>query len=445
MNLNFFFGGNFMTKRKLVLGVTAIALSTAAVSMTAIALAKKDYLVKSTQQEDYQNTLVFNASNMTSGSGSVTINGNTFNYTGVTVSNNQLSFSAGSTLVFDGESGSSMSASGMVGGSFKSLTLTSIGACEFTFTLNGVTGLIAEAEDGETITHYMNNPKFNAEITAGSFTTDALYLKYDCVAPVSQRVLLIGEKESFLTNANYPAGASYNSLIESLGGSVVVDELIETSARPTYTMAVLAKSSTNFHKNLTNMLADNVYDAIVLQISPRCTPNSTHDESHANTVEQSEIAALASLKTKLHAETDNIYVFAIQNAEGNPKIWSNTDNLKYTETETSEEKTYQEMCQYYSDLSETMATAVEGKAMHFADCYSEYKRPVSEGGLGYSVNYPSLRYMYASVMYATFYNRVVPTASTYKGENTEGAGAASAKALAGVRTVVEHNCISYIH
>ena len=436
----FIFWRKYMRNKKIIATLAVFAVS--AISVLALVTNKDTLLVKATPQSDYQNTVIFNASNITSGDGSVTLNGNTFNYTNITVADNKLTFNTGSSIVLDGESGSAIGANGMVGGSFKAITFTSVGNCSFTFSLNGTTGFTADASDGETLVHPLNNPKMDVAVTSGSFTTDALKFTYDCVAQTSQRVLLIGEKDSFLTNSNYPAGQSYISLMESLGNEVVVDELIETTARPTYTMAVLAKSSTNFYKALTNMLNENAYDAIVLQISPRCTPNSIHDESHTNNVEQSEIAALASLKTKLHQETDNIYVFAIQNADGNPAIWSNTDDLKYTQTENTETKTYVEMCEYYSNLAETMATAVEGKAMHFADCYSQYKRPVADGGLGYTVNYGSLRYMYANVMYATFFNREVPSAATYAGENTSGEGAASAKARTGVKKVVAENCVS---
>ena len=431
-----------MIIKKHILLLSAFAVSGGSVFAFSLLTNNTNQLVKATPQEDYRNTLVFNAGNVSSGSGSVTVNGNTFNYTNITVDGNNLTFGVGATLVFDGASGETISGSGMVGGSFKSFSFMSAGACDFTFTLNDKTGIEIEAEDLETVEHTFNWTNFSLEITAGSFSTTAFNLKYDCVAPTTQRVLLIGEKDSFLSTSNYPAGPSYTSLMDSLGNNVVVDELIETTSRPTYTMAVLAKTSTNFYKTLNTMLNENEYSAIILQISPRCTPNSTHDGSHANTVEESEIAAIASLKTRLHQETNNIFVFAIQNADGNPYIWSNTDDLKYTQTENKETKTFVEMCEYYSNLSETMATAVDGKAMHFADCYSEYKRPVSEGGLGYSVNYPSLRYMYAHVMYATMFDRMVPAASTYKGENASGDSPASTKAMNGVKTVVSHHCIS---
>ena len=434
-----------MRIKKHILLFSAIAVSGGSVFAFSLLANNTKQLVKATPQEDYRNTLVFNAGNVSNGSGSVTVNGNTFNYTNITVDGNNLTFGVGAKLVFNGASGETISGSGMVGGSFKSFSFISAGACDFTFTLNDKTGIEIEAEDLETVEHTFNWTGFSLEITAGSFSTTAFNLKYDCVAPTTQRVLLIGEKDSFLSNSNYPAGPSYTSLMDSLGNNVVVDELFETTSsgsRPNYTMAVLAKTSTNFYKALNKMLNENEYNAIILQISPRCTPNSTHDESHDKTVEESEIAAIASLKTRLHQETDNIFVFAIQNADGNPYIWSNTDDLKYTKTESKETKTFVEMCEYYSNLSETMATAVEGKAMHFADCYSEYKRPASEGGLGFNVQYPSLRYMYAHVMYATMFDRMVPAASTYKGENASGESAATDKAMNGVKTVVSHHCIS---
>ena len=392
-----------MTKRKLVLGVTAIALSTAAVSMTAIALAKKDYLVKSTQQEDYQNTLVFNASNMTSGSGSVTINGNTFNYTGITVSDNHLTFAAGSTLVFDGESGSSMSASGMVGGSFKSLTLTSIGACEFTFTLNGVTGLNAEAADGETITHYMNDPKFNAEITDGSFTTDALYLKYDCVAPETEtKVLFLGHDE--LTNStNHPIMGKYTSLMEGLNQTV-------TCMRPTtrtdkYSLSVLADSSTKSSKSMTNALNDNDFNTIVIQVSRRVTPSALD-------VIESELAALRAIKDQLLAETSDIIIYApISGA--NPTIYTVPESGSiYTETANTEMKTQLEMVEFYDLFAARMARIVNGKVFRDGAALISYENSVSQP------NNIGKEYTSACSLYGAIYNRAVPAGGIWNNECT---------------------------
>lgn len=428
-----------MKEKRLFLGVGIAALTIGAVTLSHFMVNGMGLITKAEPQNDYQQTLTFTASNMAGGSGSVTLNGNTFNYENVTYDGNNLVFGAGSSLVLSGESGETISANGMVGGSFRLFGFLSVGAANFTYTFNGVTGLVGEAANGAAFEKVVNSPSFNLTVTAGSFSTAAFNVKYDCVAPSSQRVLFIGEKDNYLNNSDYLASQAYTSLMDTLGQEVIVDELIETTTRPTYTMAVLAKTNTNFNKNLKNMLNENAYDAIVLQISPRCTPSSTGTSPNV-TVEENEIAALASLKTILHEETDNIYIYAIQNADGNPFIWDNNDNLKYTQTTNKETKTFEEMCAYYSALSETMATAVEGKAMHFADCYSQYKSK-NAGSLGYSVNYPSLRYMYAHVLYATFFNRMVPSASTYKGTNAEGAGPASDKAMAGVRTVVANNCL----
>lgn len=430
-----------MKQHKLFLAIAASALAISGASAAFVLSANNIRLTNATTPIDYDVTLELTADQISTGSGSVVLNGNTFNYTDITVQGDKMVLNTGSAFDFVGESGASISGDGFVGGSFKRVELMPSAAGTISFMLNNDLKENIPASAGSALAQNINSTKFEFSILDGSVEVSYLRLKYSCVAPSSQRVLLIGEKDAYLNSSNYPAGQSYISLMESLGQTAVVDELFETSARPTYTMAVLAKTSTNFYKALNTMLNENVYDAIVLQVSPRCTPNSAHDGSHANTVEQSEIAAITSLKTRLHQETDNIYVFAIQDADGNPYIWENTDDLKYTKTENQETKTFDEMCAYYSDLSETMATAVEGKAMHFADCYSQYKRSTSLGGLGYSVTYGSLRYMYSHVMYATFFNRAVPSASTYTGTTISGEGAASAKAMTGVRKVVADNCI----
>ncbi len=404
----------------LCLSIGALALS---VTATAIAFtSKQKSLVNATTPTDYRQTLAFNASNITSGSGSVIVNGNTFNYTNITVSGANLVFGVGSKLVFSAESGDSISAEGMIGGSFKSIGFTSVGTADFTYTFNSVEGLVTQADDGETIEQAINTPYFDIQVTAGSFTTPELRIKYDCVAPVtSHNVLIIGSTDvcnvvdSDHSDAPVWVADSYIEIMNELGNTATYT----FQSIPTHEFQILANASTTGGKRFRNALNNGEYDTIVLQIPRRITPSATD-------VESKELTSLAAIKDLLHAETDDIYMLAPWCTE-NPSIFTDSGGSSYSKTANSEEKTLQEMAEYYADLADQMATVVDGKPMYLSTPFASYANKHS------FVN-ASKHLLFGYVLYSTFFNRLVPSYVTYR-------AGASAGALGFIREEVLAYCV----
>ena len=399
-----------MHKKKLFFGVSVVALAVSAASFAAVVASKREMLVKATPQTDYQQALTFTAENMSAGSGSVTLNGNTFNYAGVVINGNNLVFGAGSSLEFASESGATKSAFGMVGGSFKAFAFQSIGACSVTYSFNGESDLVFEATDGEFFAQSINAPTFSFSITSGQFTTGAFQIQYDCVAPnQTQNILIVGSSDvcevldADHENAPVWTAASYVEIMSELGNNVTYT----FQSIPTHEIRILADASTTGGKRFRNALNNGVYDAVIIQIPRRMTPSATD-------VETMELAALATIKDLLHTETDNIYMLAPWCTD-NPTIFTTQgmDN-KYVSTSNHEEKTLQEMAAYYADIAEQMATIVDGKAMNLAQPFASYAAKHS------FVN-ASKHLLCGYVLYATFFNRMVPQCVTYRAGASAGA------------------------
>lgn len=404
-----------MEKKKMFLALGVMGTLTLGIVSATLYANNQGSLVKATEHSDYTQTLTFNASNLSSGSGSVTLNGNTFNYTGVVVDGSNVTFGTGSTLKFMSESGATISDDGMVGGSFKSIDFISVGNCSFTYTFNDASGLNVEASDGETVEQSINTTKFDIAITAGSFTTAAFNIKYDCAAPVeSHNVLIVGSQDVINVSSTYN-GSAYVDLMAGLGNTATYT----VPTIDTYTFKVLADSTTVGGKRLRNALNGGDFDTIVLQICRRITPSATD-------VLARELEALAAIKDLLHNETDDIYVLAPQ-CSANPTIFTDDGTVKYASTGTNENKTQAEMCYFYAGLAQTMATAVEGKVMNFAQPFNDYDS-------AHTFQTSSKHLLFGYVFYCTFYNRMVPSACTYD-------AGASANAVKFVRESAGKFCI----
>ena len=415
-----------MHKKKLFLGVSIAALAVSVASFAAVVASKREMLVKATPQTDYQQTLTITANEISgNGSGSFTLNGNTFNYSGITVAGGYIEFNAACSLEFASESGATKSASGMVGGSFKAFAFQSVGACCVTYSFNGESGLVFEAADGEFFVQSINAPTFSFYINSGHFTTEAFHIQYDCVAPVqSHNVLVVGSSDVLDTTVTDSSSVvhtewncdSYVNIVTDLGG--VATFTFQPIA--THEIRILADATTQGGKRLRNALNDGVYDAVIIQIPRRMTPSATD-------VEAMELAALAQIKDLLHSETDNIYMMAPW-CSANPTIFT-TEGMttKYLSTSTNENKTLAEMAAYYADIAEQMATIVDGKAMNLAQPFASYAGK-------HTFNTSSKHLLIGYVMYASFYNRIVPSACTYN-------AGASAKAVGFIREEVQAFCV----
>ena len=99
---------------------------------------------------------------------------------------------------------------------------------------------------------------------------------------------------------------------------------------------------------LKDTLARTKFDAIVLQITRRCTPTGTD-------VEASELAALKKIYPTLAENTANIYLYTF-NGQSNPSIFTTSGgNDSYTKTDASESLTVAQMNEYYTSIAKSWA------------------------------------------------------------------------------------------
>lgn len=99
---------------------------------------------------------------------------------------------------------------------------------------------------------------------------------------------------------------------------------------------------------LKDTLARTKFDAIVLQITRRCTPTGTD-------VEASELAALKKIYPTLAENTANIYLYTF-NGQSNPSIFTTSGgNESYTKTDASESLTVAQMNEYYTSIAKSWA------------------------------------------------------------------------------------------
>lgn len=408
-----------MKEKRLFLGISVVALTIGVISFAALMTNGKKILTKADPLTDYQQTLTFTAENMPGENGSVTINGNTFDYTNVGHNGNHMIFATGSTLTFRSMAGETLSSQGMYGGGFKSIGFTAYGDCNFTFTLNGDDNLVADALDGETIEYPFGSPYFEIEITDGSFTTTALNIKYECVAPVaSQKLLLIGASTTIDTD--YTPGQQYADLLDSLGGGVATYSVVKSG---TYTAKQILNTS-KYTKSLTDALAADNFDTIIVQISRRTTKNSDP------LIRSSEKEAIKTLvDTYLAAETskNNIYIMAPK-GESNMTMFDYSDSPEYSKNSEKDTATMLEQCDYYEELATEFAQYAGVKPMYYSSCYGEYAG-------GYSQTSGGVKFLHAAVFYCTFFNRMVPVCSTFT-------GGASSTAVEILRDISYRHCVT---
>ncbi len=135
----------------------------------------------------------------------------------------------------------------------------------------------------------------------------------------------------------------------------------------------LVDPSTDF--GIRTALAKTKYDAVILQVSRRCTPSATD-------VEASELAALKAIYPIICENTDNIFLYTL-NGTSNPAIFTTaTDPTNYSKTGSSESKTVAEMNAYYSSIAHSWAEEVGCKVILQGSAWTEFS-PSTDAAKGY--------------------------------------------------------------
>ncbi len=165
--------------------------------------------------------------------------------------------------------------------------------------------------------------------------------------PYSYDVLVLG---SGLMN-DYDLTTPLNDMIrrtEMLG--LNLNFVLETSG----VFSRLANQNTDY--GLRDALKRTKYDAVVMQISRRCTPSSPE-------VAENELKSLKAIYPLIKENCDNIYLFTL-NGQSNPAIFEYIPgSADYNKTNYSENITVAKMNEYYNGLATEWAKEVGCKAI----------------------------------------------------------------------------------
>ena len=158
---------------------------------------------------------------------------------------------------------------------------------------------------------------------------------------------------------------------------------------------------------LKDTLARTKFDAIVLQITRRCTPTGTD-------VEASELAALKKIYPTLAENTANIYLYTF-NGQSNPSIFTTANgDDSYTKTDASESLTVAQMNEYYTSIAKSWAEEAGCKYILQGAAWTAAS-PASDSAKGY---------VRALALYYGIFDKQVPS-----GVNTNGVEESVKKAL----------------
>ena len=179
----------------------------------------------------------------------------------------------------------------------------------------------------------------------------------------------------------------------------------------------LASESADF--GMRDALARTKYDAVILQVSRRCTPSATD-------VEASELAALKAIYPIISENTDNIYLYTF-NGQSNPSIFTTeSDPLNYLKTDRKENASVSVMNAYYTSIAKSWAEEVGCKVILQGNVWTEVS-PATDAAKGY---------LRACSLYTAIFEESVPD-----GINTNGLDETVASRI---EATVEKHCLPEI-
>ncbi len=178
---------------------------------------------------------------------------------------------------------------------------------------------------------------------------------------------------------------------------------------------MLTKDSTDL--GMREALAEKEWDAIIIQLTRRCTPSSPD-------VAASELAALKSVWSLLAAETDKIYIMTLEGSK-NPAIFTTSGGaLNYTKTGNTESLTAAETTAYFENLVKEFSTELGCDTILYGNAYIE-------GGTTAKKN---VGYLQAVCAYAKLFGKALPSDCS----ETNGL---SADVAASLRAIAEKHCL----
>ena len=201
---------------------------------------------------------------------------------------------------------------------------------------------------------------------------------------------------------DYSCAGVFTKLVKEADGKTVVSQYVRSS-----TFVINDLVNANNDLGLRQALADNEWDAVIIQISRRCTKSATD-------VEESELNALRAVMPLIKAETDKIFLFTL-NSKAKPSIFTTAGgDAGYTESGKKETYTAAEGTAYFKSLADKWAAEFGIGVINYGEAYLDYKDPEKIG----------LGYLQAAMIYEAVFDKELPETSELNGNS-----AATAKNL----------------
>ena len=211
---------------------------------------------------------------------------------------------------------------------------------------------------------------------------------------------------------DYACASVFSKLVKEADGRTVVSQYVNSS---TFVINNLVNEKNDL--GLRAALAETEWDAIIVQISRRCTKSATD-------VEESEHSALSAVMPLLKAETDKIYLFTL-NSKAKPGIFTTAGGaVGYTDSGKNETYSAAEGSAYFKALADRWAAEFGIGVINYGEAYLDYPNPEKIG----------LGYLQACMIYDTVFGKAIPET-----KETNGNPAATAKTL---RELAEKYCLN---
>ncbi len=201
---------------------------------------------------------------------------------------------------------------------------------------------------------------------------------------------------------DYSCASVLAKLVNEADGRTVVSQYVRSS---TFVINNLVNEKNDL--GLRTALAENEWDAIIIQISRRCTKSAAD-------VEESELNALRTVMPLFKAETDKIYIFTL-NSKAKPGIFTTAGgDPGYTDSGKKETYSAAEGTAYFKALADKWAAEFGVGVINYGEAYLEYPNPEKIG----------LGYLQAAMIYNTVFEKELPETKELNGNS-----AATAKTL----------------
>lgn len=192
---------------------------------------------------------------------------------------------------------------------------------------------------------------------------------------------------------NYSCASVFGKLVKEADGRTVMSTYVRSS-----TFVINDLVNENSDRGLRAALAEVEWDAILIQITRRCTRSATD-------VEASELAALKTVLPLMKAETDKIYLFTL-NSDKTPAIFTTAGgDTGYTKTGNKESYSAAEGSAYFKELADRWAAELGIGVINYGQAYHDYSSPTKTG----------IGYLQACMIYDTVFGKAIPATTETNG------------------------------